>query len=83
MSPLAKMMTFTAEQLKHYDGRHGVAYVAYRGRVYDVSASYHWRGGMHHVMHRAGCDLTEALEKAAPHGTSLLEKFPVVGDLVK
>lgn len=28
-----------------------------------------------------GCDLTEAL-KRAPHGSELLERFPVVGKLL-
>ncbi len=76
------MRTFLKEELKEYDGRNGVAYIAYRGKVYDVSASYHWRKGVHHVTHRAGCDLTEALEKA-PHGPGLLDKFAIVGELAK
>jgi predicted heme/steroid binding protein len=76
------MRIFTEKELKKYDGKNGPAYVAYRGRVYDVSASYHWRKGIHQVMHRAGCDLTEALEQA-PHGLDLLEEFPIVGKLVK
>jgi predicted heme/steroid binding protein len=33
-------------------------------------------------MHRTGYDLTEALEQA-PHGFDLLEKFSIVGELVK
>jgi predicted heme/steroid binding protein len=33
-------------------------------------------------MHRTGCDLTEALEQV-PHSFDLLEKFPIVGELVK
>lgn len=76
------MRIFTEEELKKYDGRDGLAYIAYRGKVYDVSASYHWRKGIHHATHRAGCDLTEALEQA-PHGIDLLEKFPIVGRLAK
>lgn len=76
------MRIFTEEELKEYDGRNGIVYVAYRGKVYDVSASYHWRRGTHQVMHRAGCDLTKALEHA-PHGVDLLRRFPVVGKLVK
>ncbi len=76
------MRVFTEKELKEYDGRDGIAYVAYRGKVYDVSTSYHWRKGIHQVMHRAGCDLTEALERA-PHGVDLLRKFPVVGKLAK
>lgn len=73
---------FAEEELWTYDGRNGVAYIAYRGKVYDVSASYHWRKGVHHVAHRAGCDLTEAFERA-PHGLDLLERFPIVGELVR
>jgi len=77
-----KMRGFTAEELKKYDGKNGLAYVAYRGKVYDVSSSYHWRKGTHHAAHRAGCDLTEASEQA-PHDLTLLDKFPIVGKLIK
>ncbi|MDP3879894.1 MAG: cytochrome b5 domain-containing protein [Dehalococcoidales bacterium] len=76
------MRTFTREELKKYDGSSGIIYTAYHGKVYDVSSSYHWRKGTHQVMHRAGSDLTEALEQA-PHDAGLLEKFPVVGELVR
>jgi len=72
---------FTEEELQKYDGSNGVSYVACYGKVYDVSDSYHWRNGVHHVSHHAGCDLTDAL-KRAPHGFDLLQKFPVVGELV-
>ena len=76
------MKVFTEEELKKYDGRNGnAAYVAYRGKVYDVSQSFHWKMGVHQVMHKAGCDLTEAL-KRAPHNADLLEKFPIVGELI-
>lgn len=76
------MRVFTAEELRKYDGKNGIAYVAFRSKVYDVSGSYHWRTGVHHAMHRCGCDLTEALEKSAPHSISLLDKFPIIGELV-
>lgn len=56
-------------------------YVAFEGKVYDVSSSFLWRQGRHQVFHEAGKDLTEAL-KGAPHGAELLQKFPVVGELV-
>ena len=72
---------FTKEELKKYDGSNGPAYVAFRGKVYDVSQSFHWKKGVHQVMHYAGCDLTEALEKA-PHGSDMLDKFPVVSELL-
>ena len=75
------MQTFTKEELKKYDGRSGPAYVAYAGKVYDVSHSFHWKMGVHQVLHRAGCDLTEALDKA-PHAHDLLDKFPIVGELL-
>lgn len=76
------MRAFTLEELKQYDGRNGICYVAFQGKVYDVSGSYHWRKGIHHVSHRAGSDLTEVLEQA-PHGSDLLSKFPVVGVIVE
>jgi len=72
---------FTREELGKYDGSDRPAYVAYNGRVYDVSQSYHWKRGIHHVIHQAGCDLTGALEKA-PHSADMLDRFPVVGELL-
>jgi predicted heme/steroid binding protein len=30
------MRVFTREELKRYDGRQGIVYVAYNGKVYDV-----------------------------------------------
>ena len=75
------MKRFSREELAHYDGKNGVpAYVAYKGKVYDVSISFHWRNGEHQVLHNAGEDLTDSLERA-PHGAELLEKFPKVGIL--
>ena len=74
------MKTFSLAELKKYDGSRGISYIAYRGRVYNVSKSYHWKRGVHQVSHKAGCDLTEAL-KDAPHLPNLLFKFPVVGRL--
>jgi len=75
------MRILTREELKKYDGSNGVAYVTYQGKVYDVSQSFHWKRGIHQVMHHAGCDLTEALKKA-PHGHEMLDKFPIVGELL-
>jgi predicted heme/steroid binding protein len=75
------MRTFTREELREFDGREGrPAYVAFRGKVYDVSGSFLWRGGKHQVLHQAGEDLTEAMQEA-PHGEELLARFPVVGEL--
>lgn len=74
------MRIFTQDELHQYDGKEGrPAYVAFQGKVYDVSASFLWRSGKHQALHQAGKDLTEAL-KDAPHGEDLLFKFPVVGE---
>jgi predicted heme/steroid binding protein len=75
------MRIFTEEELKKYDGTDGLAYVAYEGKVYDVSQSFLWKKDVHQVMHHAGRDLTEAL-KQAPHGPDMLHKFPIVGELL-
>jgi predicted heme/steroid binding protein len=73
--------TFTAEELARYDGKDGApAYIAYKGRVYDVSHSFSWRGGRHWVLHQAGADLTDSLA-SAPHGKDLLNRVPVIGIL--
>ncbi|WP_438318323.1 cytochrome b5 domain-containing protein [Candidatus Caldatribacterium sp. SIUC1] len=77
------MKRFTRAELRYYDGREGrPTYVAFGGKVYDVSSSFLWKGGRHQVLHSAGEDLTEALQEA-PHGAELLERFPVVGELVE
>jgi predicted heme/steroid binding protein len=75
------MKLFTIEELKKYDGSRGIAYIAYKGKVYDVSQSFQWKKGIHQIRHHAGLDLTAAL-KQAPHTPDLLFKFPVVGRLV-
>lgn len=64
-----------------FDGCDGVSYVACEGKVYDVSKSFIWKKGRHWVRHHAGQDLTEGL-KDAPHGADLLERFPLVGELI-
>jgi predicted heme/steroid binding protein len=72
--------TFSLDELARYDGIDGPAYVAYGGKVYDVTRSFLWPKGNHQGLHRAGQDLTEAFS-AAPHGVEFLERFPVVGIL--
>ena len=71
----------TLSELKNFDGRNGTpAYVAVSGVVYDVSSSKHWQQGNHEGAHQAGQDLTEDL-KTAPHVRSVIERFPMVGQL--
>jgi len=73
---------FTLEELKQYDGREGrPAYIAYKGKVYDVSESYLWISGDHQGQHEAGKDITNEM-KYAPHGEEMLERVKLVGILV-
>jgi predicted heme/steroid binding protein len=67
-------------ELRRHDGGDRPAYVAYAGRVYDVSASREWRHGLHRNLHWAGQDLTAELG-AAPHGVETLLRCPVIGVL--
>ena len=76
----ATMEVFTQEELRKYDESNGIAYIACYGKVHDVSDSYHWRNGVHQARHHAGCDLSDALERA-PHGVDLVQKLPLVGEL--
>ncbi len=74
------MQSFTAEELAKYDGTgDNPAYVAYNGKVYDVSSGHNWTAGTHYE-HSAGEDLTEAMGDA-PHGDDVMHGFPVVGEL--
>lgn len=71
------------EELQQHDGQQGrPAYVAYQGKVYDVSASKLWRQGTHVRRHHAGNDLSDSLE-AAPHGEEVFEQVPLVGHLAE
>lgn len=74
---------FTLEELKKYDGKEGrPAYIAYKGKVYDVSDDFLWVEGDHQGEHVAGKDLTEEMSRA-PHAEDVLERVPLIGVLVK
>jgi predicted heme/steroid binding protein len=80
---IEKVKELSPEELSRYTGKDGnLAYIAYRGIVYDVTESFLWKNGKHQVLHEAGRDLTEELDDA-PHGPNLLERVPVVGKLKK
>ena len=77
------MRIFTVKDLAKYNGKNGKpAYVAHKGKVYDVTNSFLWKDGRHQVLHSAGTDLTIAIEQA-PHSGEMLAKFPVIGILQK
>lgn len=75
------MKEFTLEELAQYDGKDGKkCYVAYNGKVYDVTDSSFWGDGLHVGMHNAGVDLTSDMD-GAPHADEVFEGFEVVGVL--
>ena len=79
-----ELRTFTGKELEEYNGKNGkLAYIAYQGKVYDVSQSALWRRGEHMGLHETGKDLTDELE-LAPHREEVLERasLKLVGKLV-
>ena len=75
------MKIFTLEELKEFNGQKGKpAYIAFQGKVYDVSDGIAWDEGDHFGQHEAGMDLTEEFEDA-PHGEEVFADMPVVGEL--
>jgi len=79
---LEKKTKYTPEDLSRFDGSEKrPAYIAYKGKIYDVSSSKLWVEGNHVRKHLAGNDLTEAL-KTAPHGEEKIFQMPLVGELL-
>lgn len=77
-----ELRKFTLEELKQFDGREGrPAYIAFKGKVYDVTDSYLWLDGDHQGQHVAGKDLTDEIS-FAPHGEETLERVKQIGELV-
>ena len=71
-----------SDDLLLFNGKNGMpAYIAFKGSVYDVSHGFLWRGGRHQVLHDAGYDLTQAMEKA-PHGEDMLLRVKKIGILI-
>ncbi|MBW7996357.1 MAG: hypothetical protein FVQ81_07295 [Candidatus Glassbacteria bacterium] len=77
------MSDMTKEELHEYDGKdEQKSYIAYEGKVYDVTDSKLWRNGTHVKTHHAGHDLTRAMA-AAPHGPEVMERFQALAELVE
>ena len=77
------MKEFTAEELASFNGKEGrPIYVAFQGKVYDVTKSRFWAKGLHMKRHSAAKDLTGEIS-AAPHGPEVLERYPQIGTVKK
>jgi len=77
------MREFTPEELAGFNGKDGEpVYIAFQGKVYDVSKSRLWSRGSHMNRHPSGKDLSGEIT-AAPHGPEVFERYPQVGILKK
>ena len=77
------MQEFDPQTLAENNGQDGKKiFIAHEGKVYDVSGSKMWKGGLHMRRHNAGTDLTSDIQ-AAPHGVEVLERYPQVGVVKK
>ncbi|MDP5172350.1 MAG: cytochrome b5 [Bacteroidia bacterium] len=72
--------SYTKNQLALRNGQdREEIWVAYKGIIYDVSHSRHWRNGIHY-RHWAGQDLTPELADA-PHGDYVFKPLTAIGRL--
>lgn len=77
------MKEFDLTSLAEFNGKDGKpVYIAYQGRVFDVSASKLWKGGLHMNRHHAAQDLSTELQ-AAPHSEEVFERYPQIGILTE
>ena len=75
------MKRLKRRQLALYNGQDKEkVYVAYQNKIYDVTSSRYWKGGIHYE-HWAGQDLSGELEEA-PHAEEVFERYPCIGELV-
>ena len=70
---------FDPEEISQFDGKEGKpVYIVHKGRVFDVSESKLWKGGLHMRRHNAGTDLTVDIG-GAPHQEDVLTRYPQIG----
>jgi arsenite oxidase small subunit len=78
-----QLRRLSLKELEGFDGKEGrPLYLAFKGRIYDLSNSRLWIQGMHMGMHTRDENLAETI-KGAPHGEEMLERFPILGTLVE
>ena len=81
MSESSESRKITMNELSENDGKNGKpAYIAFQGKVYEVTTSAMWLEGDHMGAHVAGKDLTDEME-LAPHREEMLRKVKQVGVL--
>jgi predicted heme/steroid binding protein len=72
--------TYTKQQLALRNGQdRDEIWVAYQGKIYDVTASRLWKKGQHYE-HWAGQDLSHELPDA-PHTEEVFERYKQIGIL--
>jgi len=77
-----KFREFRPTDLAANNGANGrPVYIAFQGKVYDVSESALWEAGQHMNSHEAGADLTGEFADA-PHGEEVFERYPQVGVMI-
>jgi len=77
---MKELPQFSLQQLALRNGQDKPQiWIAYKGFIYDVSASRLWKNGKHYE-HWAGQDLTLELSDA-PHTDAVFEKFTKIGIL--
>ena len=75
------MTEYTRSQLALRNGQdRDEIWVAYQGKIFDVTQSRLWRNGKHYE-HWAGQDLTDELVDA-PHTKKVFERMTQIGILV-
>jgi predicted heme/steroid binding protein/uncharacterized membrane protein len=80
--PLEKKTRLTLQELSQFDGgEKRPAYIAYKGKIYDVTSSKLWVEGNHVRKHLAGSNLTEAM-RTAPHDEDKVVGMPLMGELI-
>ena len=83
MAEPQKLRRFSKNELTEFNGEEGKpVYIAFKGKVYDVSKSRLWSRGKHQSRHNGGYDLTESILNA-PHSEVVLSRFQVIGELVE
>ena len=73
---------FTKAELARFNGQNGMpCYIAFDGKVYDVSDSTMWEDGNHQGVHDAGMDLTDEMDDAPHVKTRAAQDLHAAGQL--